>query len=204
MTAPGRTWALVALAALSLPVGSGVALAEGTVVIGRAGSATFNKTDGAKTREGQSTAYSFEVMQYIRLDRAVFFAYRNFSDPESKRDAYQAAYGGFRYFPLAVGRPIDEAVQETHVSYDSRLKVYVEGAVSFGRCLFEIQSLTADLSADTNGFLGGTGIAFFPASNIDVELGVSFEYFQARGGTADSLGLSGSNMFALLGTGLMF
>ena len=203
MSSFGRILGLVS-ALVAFGFSGGEARAEGTEVSGRIGRARYSKSVPDRSHQGLSTTYSFEVTQYLKLDRALFFGYMNYPDPSSKRDAYQAAFAGFRYFPFSIGRPVEDSVQETHVSFDSLFKFYVDAGVTFGRCYFEPTGNNyGDLSADTNGVIGGVGLAFFPTNNIDFKVSVSQEIFQARGGTADSLNLSGNNRFAIMGLGFM-
>ena len=114
-----------------------------------------------------------------------------------------AAYGGVRYYPLHVGHPVDDVVGDATVAYDSLWKPYIDGSLALGRALYQtIAQGTAEQAADTLGLNVGVGLTFDVFTHWVIEPSFTYEKYQSRG-PATTLGLAGTNLFIMLGTGYL-
>jgi hypothetical protein len=196
--------AFAMVAALGAPR-AGAAVVQAASVDVKAGNVSYSKTDGQVVKTGQAGVLGIEVSEYLRLDRAIFVGYRQATDNTSKRSYYQAAYAGARYYPLHIGRPVDEVVGTTTVQYDALLKPYFDGAVAVGRALYEsVAGGAEELAADVIGGDFGVGLTWHPVGRWVLDSRLQYEIFQSRGGTARSLSLSGTNIYVLVGSGYLF
>jgi hypothetical protein len=171
----------------------------------RLGMINFTKTDGQKTYTGGASVYNYEYSRYLRLNQALIFGFRQATDSATKRDAYHSAYGGYRFFPMGVGLPILATTGDATISIDSRYKPYAEASLGLGHILFEpIAQGAGDFSANAMGiaFGGGLMMHFFKRWAVDFQ--IMYEMVQSRGGTSNSLAVSGNNIYILLGNGMTF
>ena len=171
----------------------------------RLGTLSYTKTDGEKNRTGGASVLNYEYSRYLRMNQALVLGFRQATDSATKRDAYHSAYGGYRIFPLGVGFPVTTTTGDATITLDSRYKPYAEGSLGLGRILFEsIADGAGEFAADTLaiGFGGGLMMHFFSRWALDLQF--MYEIVQSRGGTGNSLSISGSNLYIFLGSGLLF
>jgi len=171
----------------------------------RLGMINFTKTDGEKTYTGGASVYNYEYSRYVRLNQALIFGFRQATDSATKRDAYHSAYGGYRFFPMGVGLPVLTTTGDATISIDSRYKPYAEASLGLGHILFEpIAEGAGDFSANSLGIVFGGGMMMHFFSRWVVDFQIMYEMIQSRGGTSNSLAVSGSNIYILLGNGMTF
>ena len=171
----------------------------------RLGTLSFTKTDGEKNLTGGASVLNYEYSRYLRMNQALILGFRQATDAATKRDAYHSAYGGYRMFPMGVGFPVTTTTGDATIAIDARYKPYAEASLGMGRILFEPLSEGAgEFAADTLAisFGGGLMMHFFTRWAVDFQL--MYEIVQSRGGTGSSLAVSGSNIYILLGSGLLF
>lgn len=172
----------------------------------RLGTMSYTKTDGQTPLTGGASVLNYEYSRYLKFNQALVLGFRQATDAASQRDAYHAAYGGYRFFPLGVGFPVISTIGESSISVDARYKPYAEASLGLGRMLYDAfdKNEAAELASDTMGiaFGGGLMMHFFSRWSVDFQL--MYEMVQARGGTGESLALSGSNIYIMLGSGLLF
>jgi len=199
----GLAWSLfsqVSYAASS--IGSDLKDSHGTF---RLGTLSFSKSDGENNRTGQASVMNYEYSRYFRTNQALVLGFRQGTDGETKRDAYHSAYAGYRIFPLGVGLPMVVSTGDSTISMDARYKPYAETSLGLGRILFEpVSGGAGEFASDTIGFSFGGGLMmhFFNRWAVDLEL--LYEMVQGRGGTGNSLSITGNNVYILLGSGLLF
>jgi hypothetical protein len=77
-------------------------------------------------------------------------------------------------------------------------------SLGLGRALLEAGEEGADYSSDSLsiGFGGGLMMHFFTRWAVDLQL--MYEMVQGRGGSANSIMVSGNNIYILLGSGVLF
>ncbi len=171
----------------------------------RLGVTNFTKTDGKKTYTGGASVYNYEYSRYLRLNQALIFGFRQATDSATKRDAYHSAYGGYRFFPMGVGLPMLSTTGDATISIDSRYKPYAEASLGLGHILFEpIAEGAGDFSANAMGISFGGGLMMHFFSRWAVDFQIMYEMVQSRGGTNNSLAVSGNNIYILLGNGMTF
>ncbi len=171
----------------------------------RLGMINFTKTDGQKTYTGGASVYNYEYSRYLRLNQALIFGFRQATDSATKRDAYHSAYGGYRFFPMGVGLPILSTTGDATISIDSRFKPYAEASLGLGHILFEpIAQGAGDFSSNAMGIAFGGGLMMHFFSRWAVDFQIMYEMVQSRGGTSNSLAVSGNNIYILLGNGMTF
>jgi hypothetical protein len=167
---------------------------------------SYTKTDGQTPLTGGASVLNYEYSRYLKFNQALVLGFRQATDAASQRDAYHAAYGGYRFFPLGVGFPVISTMGDSSMSIDARYKPYAEASLGLGRMLYDAfdKNEAAELASDTMGiaFGGGLMMHFFTRWAVDLQL--MYEIVQARGGTGESLALSGSNIYIMLGSGLLF
>ena len=172
----------------------------------RLGMMNYSKTDGKAPLTGGASVLNYEYSRFFRLNQALVLGFRQATDAASKRDAYHAAYGGYRMFPMGVGFPVLATTGDATISMDARYKPYAEASFGLGRMLYDAfdKNEAAELASDTLsiGFGGGLMMHFFTRWAVDLQL--MYEIVQSRGGTGESLALSGNNIYVLLGSGLLF
>lgn len=171
----------------------------------RLGMLNYTKTDGEKNLTGGASVLNYEYSRYFKMDQALVLGFRQATDSVTKRDAYHAAYGGYRMFPLGIGLPVTTTTGDATITLDARYKPYAEASLGMGRILFEsISDGAGEFASDTLsiGFGGGLMMHFFTRWAVDFQL--MYEIVQSRGGTGNSLAVSGSNIFIMLGSGLLF
>jgi len=171
----------------------------------RLGVVNFTKSSGKKTYTGGASVYNYEYSRYLRMNQALVFGFRQATDSATKRDAYHSAYGGYRFFPMGVGLPMLTTTGDATISIDSRYKPYAEASLGLGHILFEpIADGAGDFSSDSMGiaFGGGLMMHFFTRWAVDLQL--MYEIVQGRGGTGNTLIVSGNNIYILLGSGMTF
>lgn len=172
----------------------------------RFGSLTYTNTDGAETISGGGTTLNYEYSRQMNLSSALVLGWRQTTDAKTQRDGYHSAYGGYRMFPFGLGIPITSSVGDAVISMDSSYKLYGEASVGLGRMLFKPNDAdaAAEYSADslTVSFGGGMMMHFFSRMGVDFQ--VMYHIIQARGGTANSLLLSGNGMSILFGSSYLF
>ena len=179
--------------------------AEATIVEAKLGQTKYTKTDGATPLKGSARTQGLEFSRFYKLDRCFYLGYREAIDPVSQRDYYLATYAGWRYFPLGIGHPVDEVLEGASISYDSSLRPFVQSALALGRALYNpVLGGAQEQAADISGLNLGVGMAWFPVGKWTVNFEITFEQYQARGGTANGLALSGTNIHILLGSGYLF
>ena len=179
--------------------------AAAKVIDVKLGTVQYSKTDGATPLTGSARAQGLELCLFYKLDRCVFGGYREAIDPTSKRDYYLAAYSGWRYFPLGIGHPVDTVLNGATISYDSHIRPFIQTSLALGRALYNpVLGGAEEQAADILGLNLGFGMAWYPIGRWAVNFEVSYEQYQSRGGTANSLSLSGNNLFLLLGSGYLF
>jgi len=172
----------------------------------RIGTMNYTKTDGRAPLTGGASVLNYEYSRYFRMNQALVLGFRQATDAASKRDAYHAAYGGYRFFPLGVGLPVISDMGEASLSVDARYKPYAEASLGLGRMLYDAfdKNEAAELASDTLGVAFGGGLMMHFFSRWAVDLQLMYEIVQSRGGTGESLALSGNNIYILLGSGLLF
>lgn len=171
----------------------------------KVGQVQYNKTDGATPLSGAAATKGLELSLFYKLDSSVFLGFREATDPSSQRSYYLASYAGWRFFPLGIGHPVEEVIDHAKISYDSSLRPFIEGGIAIGRALYNpVLGGAQEQAADIFGLTVGTGMAWFPVAQWTLNVEIIFEQYQARGGTSESLALSGTNIFTLLGTGYLF
>lgn len=172
----------------------------------RLGTLSYTKTDGEKPLTGGASVLNYEYSRFFRMNQALVLGFRQATDAASKRDAYHAAYGGYRIFPLGIGFPILTNMDDSSLLIDSKYKPYAEASLGLGRMLYDAfdQNAAAELASDTMSFAFGGGLMMHFFTRWALELQIMYEIVQARGGTGNSLSLSGSNMYILLGSGVLF
>lgn len=183
-------------------IGSNLNDSHGTF---RLGTLSFTKSDGEKSRAGRASVLNYEYSRYFRTNQAFVLGFRQGTDAATKRDDYHSAYAGYRIFPLGVGLPMVVSAGDSTISMDARYKPYVETSLGLGRTLFEpISGGAGEFASDTMGFSFGGGLMmhFFTRWAVDLEL--IYEIIQGRGGTGQTLSISGNNVYILLGNGLVF
>jgi hypothetical protein len=171
----------------------------------RLGILNFTKTDGEKNLTGGASVLNYEYSRYLRMNQALVFGFRQATDAATKRDAYHSAYGGYRMFPMGVGFPVTTTTGDATIAIDARYKPYAEASLGMGRILFEpLNEGAGEFAADTLAisFGGGLMMHFFTRWAVDFQL--MYEMVQTRGGTGEALAVSGSNIYILLGSGLLF
>ena len=171
----------------------------------RLGVQNYTKTDGSQIKTGGASVLNFEYSRNVALDQALVFGFRQATDAATKRDAYHAAYGGYRLFPLGVGFPMVTTTGDATISLDSRYKPYAEASVGMGHILFEtISDGAGSFNSDTLSFAFGGGMMMHFFSRWAVDFQLMYEMVQSRGGTGNALAVSGSNIYILLGSGMLF
>jgi len=195
---------LVSSAGIAGPVviSSDIHDSHGTV---RLGMQNYSKTDGQAIKTGGASVLNYEYSRALRLDQAIIFGFRQATDAASKRDAYHAAYGGYRLFPMGVGFPMVTTTGDATISLDARYKPYAEASLGLGHIMFEpVSDGAGEFGSDTLSitFGGGMMMHFFTRWAVDFQL--MYEMVQSRGGTGNSLAISGSNIYILLGSGMLF
>lgn len=171
----------------------------------RLGALSFSNTDGETKKTGGASVLNYEYSRFFKMNQALVLGFRQATDSTTKRDAYHSAYGGYRIFPLGVGLPVTSTTGDATIAIDARFKPYAEASLGLGRTLFEPFSEGAgEFASDTMGITLGGGLMmhFFTRWAVDVQL--LYEIVQSRGGTGNALAVSGSNMYFLLGSGLLF
>ncbi len=171
----------------------------------RLGIMSYTLSDGAKQYAGSGSVLNYEYSRYARFNQALIFGFRQATDSVSQKDAYHAAYGGYRIFPMGVGFPLLVSTNNSLISYDAKYKPYAEGSLGLGRALLETDgSGGAEYGSDTLsiGIGGGVLMHFFKRWAVDVH--ILYEIVQGRGGTENSIAASGNNFYFLIGNGLLF
>jgi hypothetical protein len=170
----------------------------------RLGVMNYTKSDGKSNYTGSASVLNYEYSRFIKYNQALVLGFRQATDASSKRDAYHAAYGGFRMYPLGVGFPLFVSSMDSTISYDAKFKPFGEMSLGLGRALLEAGEEGADYSSDSLsiGFGGGLMMHFFTRWAVDLQL--MYEMVQGRGGSANSIMVSGNNIYILLGSGVLF
>lgn len=169
------------------------------------GQTQYSKTDGAVPLTGSARTMGLELSLFYKMDRSVVVGFREATDAVSQRAYYLASYAGWRYFPLGIGHPVQVVIDGNDIRYDSKFRPYVQGQIAIGRALYNpVLGGAQEQAADIFGLTLGTGMAWYPAGFWSLNFEVIYEQYQARGGTAEGLALSGTNIFTLLGSGYLF
>ncbi|MCX6124325.1 MAG: hypothetical protein NTV34_06190 [Proteobacteria bacterium] len=171
----------------------------------RIGMMNYSKSDGNETKAGTASALNYEYSRFTRLSQGLVLGFRQATDPESQRDAYHAAYAGYRLFPFGIGFPVTAMSGEASLTLDSLLKPYAESSLGLGRMLMSSNSGgAAEFAADTLSISFGGGIMAHFFTRWAVDFHVLYEMVQARGGTSEGLAATGTNIYILMGSGLLF
>ena len=170
----------------------------------RLGIMNYTLSDGVSTFAGSTSVLNYEYSRFARYDQALVIGFRQATDSRSKRDAYHAAYVGYRIFPMGVGFPLQVSAADAMLILDSKFKPYVEGSLGLGRVLLKPDDSGGEYGSDTLSYTFGGGVLMHFFNKWAVDFQVMYELVQGRGGTSASIGASGSQMYVLFGSGLLF
>jgi hypothetical protein len=169
----------------------------------RFGTMSYTVTDGATPKAGGGMALNYEYSRQLNMSSALIVGWRQVTDSASQRDGHHAAYAGMRMFPLGLGIPLTSSIGDATISMDSSYKYYGEASLGLGRLLYEPQG-SADLSGESLSITFGGGVLMHFFSRWGVDFQVLYHIIQGRGGTAESLAVSGSGMSMLIGNSYLF
>lgn len=210
-----KIWSLTKLSLVSVAVGFGIfayAHAHAANLVGefhdshatfRLGTMSYTVTDGAKANGGGGMALNYEYSRQLDLSSALVIGWRQVTDSASQRDGHHSAYAGLRMFPLGLGIPLTSSIGDATISMDHGYKYYGEASLGLGRLLLEPQG-AADLSGDSLSISFGGGVLMHFFSRWGVDFQVMYHIIQGRGGTTDSVAVSGSGISIFLGNSYLF
>lgn len=169
----------------------------------RLGILNYTKSDTNQTLKGSASVMNYEYSRAFRTDQAIVLGWKQATEPATKLDAYHAAYGGYRIFPMGIGLPILVSTGDGMISYDSKFKPYAEVTLGLGHMQFQPDT-TQEFGTDTLSvaFGGGVLMHFFGRWAFDISL--MYEKVQQRGGTSQALALSANQFYLLIGNGVLF
>ena len=172
----------------------------------RIGTISGDRTDSKESSKLKGSTYNFEYSRNFRFDMAFVTGFRVAADPATKRDALHTSYAGVRLFPLGIGLPSLVSTGDTMINYNAKYKPYVDANMGLGRLVIDYGSSgSAEVSAaDTLSVSFGGGVMTHLFRRWAIDIQVTYEIIQARGGNENTLAASGTGIWIQLGNGYHF